>query len=162
MFASDLEKYEIMDLEAATKAIAQRPRAEGETAFPEIATIIAEVKLAARDRRIAAERERKMADEAAELRRRRTHPEDFIADKEIAEMEARLREKYQARFGVERENFLPEPKMLCCPECSAELPVPQNIRFWEPSGLREHADRIEELRRIADKNREANRAEVTA
>lgn len=39
LFASDLEKYELADLEAAIKLIFSKPRAEGETAFPELAAI---------------------------------------------------------------------------------------------------------------------------
>jgi len=52
-----------------------------------------------------------------------------------------------------KERVIPEPVMVTCPHCSEELPVPQNIRFWDPEELRAQADRIEELRRIAAANR---------
>jgi hypothetical protein len=49
----------------------------------------------------------------------------------------------------------PAPVMLACPHCSAELPVTQNIRFWTSEELRSHADTLDELQRMADKNRGA-------
>jgi hypothetical protein len=94
-----------------------------------------------------------MSDEAAERRRRIEHPEDFIADDEIKA----YAEKLSAKVGFEqpKDLVIPEPVLLSCPHCSAELPVPQNIRFWEPEELEQQAARIREIRRLADKNRGA-------
>jgi len=140
-----------MDIEAGLKAISSRRRAEGETAFPEIQAIVEECQAASRSRRIAAERERRMADEAAERRRRETHPEDYIADDEIKAMA----EKLSAKIGFEqpKEIEIREPAMLACPHCSKALPVSPNIRFWTAEELRTHADTLDELQRMADKNR---------
>ena|ERR1700735_683986 len=57
LFASDLEKYELTDLEAAVKIICSKPRAEGETAFPEIAVIEEAVRGVIRARRPSVEQE---------------------------------------------------------------------------------------------------------
>ncbi|WP_348269723.1 hypothetical protein P8936_16370 [Edaphobacter paludis] len=94
-----------------------------------------------------------MSDEAAERRRRIEHPEDFIADEQIKA----YAEKLAAKVGFEqpKELVIPDPVMLSCPHCSAELPVTQNIRFWTSSELRAHADTLDELQRLADKNRVA-------
>jgi len=140
-----------MDIEAGLKAISSRRRAEGETAFPEIQAIVEECQAASRNRRIAAQRERRIADEAAERRRRITHPEDFVADDEIKAMA----EKLSAKIGFDqpKEIVIPAPVMLTCPHCSAELPVSPNIRFWNAEELRSHADTLDELQRMADKNR---------
>jgi hypothetical protein len=154
VFASDLEHFDLIDIESATVAIAKRTRAEGETAFPEVQAIVEAAQAASRNRRIAGERERRMSDEAAERRRRVEHPEEFepIGPDDLEAMAAKL-----PNFNFERpkEIVIAPPAMLACPQCSAELPVAQNIRLWEPSELREQADRIEEIRRIAAKNREA-------
>ena len=57
VFAADLESYEIADIEAAMKALYSKPRAEGETAFPDVATILEAVRGVIRARRPSAEQE---------------------------------------------------------------------------------------------------------
>lgn len=140
------------DIEAGLKAISSVRRADGETAFPEIQAIVEAAQKSSRDRRIAADRERRMADEAAERRRRRDHPEDFIADDEIKAMADRLAAK--VGFEEPKEIIIPDPVMYTCPQCSFEHAVPPNLRFWTAEECRRHADVLDELDRIADKNRQ--------
>lgn len=145
----------MVDLEAAMKSIALRPRAEGETAFPEVATIIAETEAARRKRRIAGERERRIADEAAELRRRRTHPEEFEAFGP-ADIEA-LAKKSAGKFSFDRPKQA-EPVVKTCPHCSEVLPLPANMRFWTSDEVAAFAKLLASNERIAAANREANKA----
>jgi hypothetical protein len=51
LYASDLESYEMADLENAVGELAKKPRAEGQTAFPDIATILEAVRGAIRARK---------------------------------------------------------------------------------------------------------------
>jgi hypothetical protein len=156
VFAEDLMPYELTDIQSGLESLSSRPRNEGETAFPESAAVIAEVKYARRDRKAAEERERRIADEAAERRRRETHPEEYIASDEIKEMAARIGAK--CGMGYRKEVVSPEPKMESCPHCSGLLPVTTNIRFWSAKELYEFAAVKAESERIAELNREANKA----
>lgn len=117
--------------------------------------VIDEVKAAGRSRRAAEARERKMADEAAERRHRELHPEDFLDDQEIADMEDRLREKYKARFGEEKEIVIREPQMVTCPHCSGVLPLPANMRFWAADEVLAFGELLANGERIAAANRES-------
>lgn len=54
VFASDLESCDLGDIETALNLIASKPRAEGETAFPDVATIMEAIRSAARVRRAPA------------------------------------------------------------------------------------------------------------
>ena len=51
VLSSDLEKYELADLEEAMKVLCSRPRAEGETAFPDLPTILEAIRGVIRARR---------------------------------------------------------------------------------------------------------------
>lgn len=51
VYATDLEKYDLLDLEIAMHLLSSRPRAEGETAFPELAMIEEAVRGVARSRK---------------------------------------------------------------------------------------------------------------
>ncbi len=53
MFAQDLERFPLEDIEAGLGKIGLRPREEGETAFPDMGTMLHAIKIAGRDRRIA-------------------------------------------------------------------------------------------------------------
>jgi hypothetical protein len=157
VFASDLEPFEIVDLETATKAIAQRPRAEGETAFPEIATIIGEVQAAGRSRRTAEARERRLADEAEERRRRESHPEEFepIGPADLEAMAAKLGDK----FSFDRPKPKPHPVMenTDCPHCGKVLPISSGVRRMNSQELRDLADVMEQVENLSAANREANK-----
>jgi hypothetical protein len=149
------------DIEAGLRSISSRRRAEGETAFPEIATVVDEVQAVGRIRRIAEARERRRADEAAERRHREQHPEEFepIGPSDLEAMAAKLGDKFS--FERPKARAVPEPKMEACPHCSGLLPVTSNIRFWSAKELYEFAAVKEESERIAEMNREANKAHQT-
>jgi hypothetical protein len=151
--------FEMMDIQSGLESLSSRPRNEGETAFPESAAMKDEVQAAGRNRRTAEARERRLADEAREAVRRRTHPEEFdpIGPKDLEAMAAKL-----PNFSYERPKakVVPKPKMEVCPHCSGVLPVASNMRFWTSKEIREYADLKEELERIADANRAANKAHV--
>jgi hypothetical protein len=142
-FADDLSSFPLGDIEAGLLSISSRRRAEGETAFPEIATVVDEVQAVGRIRRIAEARERRMADEAAERRHREQHPGRKLGDK--------------FSFDRPKARAVPEPKMEACPHCSGLLPVTSNIRFWSAKELYEYAALKAESERIAEMNREANK-----
>lgn len=150
--------YELTDIQSGLELLSSRPRSEGETAFPEIATIVDSVKLAARERRIAGQRELRIAEEAAEARRRRLHPEEYepIGPADLEAMAAKLGDKF--KFERPKAKVIPEPKIENCPHCSKPLPVVGNIRFWTAKEIYEYAALKEESERIADMNREANKA----
>lgn len=155
VFASDLEPFEIADIEAGTFAIAQIPKEKGDTAFPEIADIKQAVVMAGRSRRTAEARERRIADEAAERRRRETHPEEFEAFGP-ADLEA-LAKKSAGKFSFERQKKA-EPMVTNCPHCSGVLPLPANMRFWTASEVAAFAEILANSERAAAANREAHKA----
>jgi hypothetical protein len=125
--------------------------------------IVDEVRAAGRTRRLTEARAARMAEEAAERKHREEHPEDFepITAADLEAMAAKLpsfdyeRPKAKVQAQKPKDAVVPEKPLLSCPHCSAELPVPQNIRFWTSSELRDHADTLDELQRLADKNRVA-------
>lgn len=61
---------------------------------------------------------------------------------------------------VPKAKAIPEPKIENCPHCSKPLPIVSNIRFWTAKELYEYAALKEESERIAEMNREANKAHV--
>ncbi len=81
-------KYDLMDIRTALESFPARN--EGETAFPDSYKVQEAVEAAGRNRRIAVDRERRMADEAAERRHRMAHPEDFV---DLSELVAELANK---------------------------------------------------------------------
>lgn len=52
VFAADLSNYALGDIRTGFKNLASRPRREGETAFPDLGTMLHEIDNAARARRI--------------------------------------------------------------------------------------------------------------
>ena len=78
IYASRLAKYELCDIRAAIEKLCLTPRAEGQTAFPDLPTVDAAVRAVRSERwraeRIRAEREQ----QAAEERDRREHPENYV------------------------------------------------------------------------------------
>jgi hypothetical protein len=123
--------------------------------------VVDEVQAVGRIRRIAEARERRRADEAAERRHREQHPEEFepIGPSDLEAMAAKLGDKFS--FERPKARAVPEPKMEACPHCSGLLPVTSNIRFWSAKELYEFAAVKEESERIAEMNREANKAHQT-
>jgi hypothetical protein len=156
VFASDLEHFDIIDLETAMLGIARKPRAEGETAFPEIQAIVEAAQKASRDRRIAGERERRMADEARERLRRQTHPEEFetIGPDDLAKMAKKL-----PNFDYDRPKITYKPTVedMDCPHCGKTLPISSGVKHLTSRELHDLADVMEQIENQSAANREANR-----
>lgn len=156
-FAEDLSKYPLGDIEAGLLSISSRRRADGETAFPEIATVVDEVLSAGRNRRIAEERERRMADEATERRRRETHPEEFepIGPADLEKMAAKLGDKFN--FDKPKPKAQPVIDPMDCPHCGKSLPISSGVRRMTSQELRDLADVIEQIENQSAANRDANK-----
>ena len=73
VYAADLEKFDLADIDKALVYLASEPRRPGETSFPETAVIVQAVQQA-RGRRVD-----KKSEMAAYYRRIRTHPEEFVS-----------------------------------------------------------------------------------
>lgn len=78
LLADDLSGKDLRDIEAGLGALAQRPREAGETAFPDLGTMLQFIKAAA-NARITREHEA-AAKEAREAKDRhvREHPEEYV------------------------------------------------------------------------------------
>jgi hypothetical protein len=83
IYCSHLSKYSLQDIRAAVSKLSLLKRAEGETAFPDLATLDEAVRCEGRDRRIAEAKQLKRTEEEAYERKRRDHPEDFISIADI-------------------------------------------------------------------------------
>jgi len=63
-------------------------------------------------------------------------------------------EKLNGRFGLEKpKEIITTCTELVCTGCGLAQPVAGNIRNWTPQQMRDHADLIEELAVIAERNR---------
>lgn len=150
LYASDLESYEIGNLETAFQNLAMKPRAEGETAFPDIGTILEAVRAVIRSSRPSPEEEStakwmKYLEDAK--------AEGIVGpDGDMLARIAALNEKH----SLDRPKVIDTtPVLMACPHCSKELPVAPNIRFWTPMELRDYADSVESVQKIAAANRAA-------
>ena len=146
LFAADLEHLELADLESALKELSLRPRRDGETAFPDLATVLEAV------RYVRAERSsrRALEKENERIAHFHAHPEFYEADEEIKEKFHALAEKMDM---PKTKPIIPDPVMVCCPHCHGMLPLAKNLRFWSPQELRNYAGVLEEVQAIADRNR---------
>jgi hypothetical protein len=142
LFGTHLSQYDQRDITAAIRHLSLRRRSEGETAFPDLATMDEAVR-DERNKRMAAERkEREREQEAAERRDREEHPDKYVEFDFKRDLPAMLRD-IQARKGQEiaaaRETIRTTGR---CPTCGA-VPgevIPQSLT---PKQLRELADSLE-------------------
>lgn len=72
VYASDLEKFDLLHIDLALQALCRHPRQPGESAFPEVARIIEAIKDVKRARAIPE------FDHAAYMRDVRAHPERYV------------------------------------------------------------------------------------
>lgn len=134
LFAEHLCQYEQRDLAATVNRLALQERCEGELAFPDLATLDRAVR-DERNGRMRAEREqRERAEAAAEEKRRREHPEDFVPFDFAGELA-----KIKARKG---ETMTPQ-----VPRRGASLSNSADIQYLTPQQLRELADVLERQER---------------
>lgn len=150
VYANDLEKYDLLDIEAGINALP--PKRDGQTAFPDTDTILEAIRGVIRERRVveaSSERDRIWEQRVKYCQE---HPEEREMNAEVLNQVERLNAKFG--FDKPKEVELPHPVMMACPHCSAELPVAQNIRFWTSEDLRNHADILDNLHAIAMENAE--------
>lgn len=96
VFADDLMGFDLRDVEAGLDRIGMRPRNEGETAFPDVATLQMAVR-AARGVRIACEaKERERQHDLIAEQHRKDHPELYCS---TADFWKEAMEKIRTRFG---------------------------------------------------------------
>lgn len=99
VYSKDLLNQGLEDIAAACDNLAMEERQEGQTAFPSIALMLAEVGHVARKRRIAAAKvDLDMKLKAAE-QDRRDHPENYVP---IRDIWAEVKEKLVPKFGASR------------------------------------------------------------
>lgn len=144
IFAGDLEKYELADIEAGINALP--PKRDGQTAFPDVDTILEAVRGVIRARKaVEDDPGRKWSKYVEQCQSEAI----FEPDAEALDLISRLNEK----FGLERPREI-ETKhfILCCPKCSFEMPVAGNIRCWTSDELRAHAATLDEMHKMAMAN----------
>ncbi len=145
-FADDLSCYSLGDIEAALVQIASVPRRDGETAFPEVATIFEAIRGVRRGKADS----KAIEQENKRVAHYKANPDMYVSATEFAELVKPLNEK----FGMEKPKVInTTPVEMLCPHCSQALPVAPNIRFWTPQELRTYADLVDENQRLADLNR---------
>ena len=98
-FAGELERFNYLDVESAIELLCKTRRQDGETAFPDLATMIEAVEAAARSRRIAEAKQARKLSEEEERRHREAHPEEYVSVKEIFDA-ARVKNV----FSMEKKN----------------------------------------------------------
>jgi hypothetical protein len=96
VYASDLERHELNDIDKALQNLVRHPRVPGESAFPEVAVIVEAVK-AVKRARIKPE-----FDVAAYMADFRAHPQNYISvdeciDEEIAKRRAQGKRVWERR-----------------------------------------------------------------
>lgn len=139
------------DVFTALDKIGSRPRKEGETAFPEIAAIIAETRgIQVLRVRYMENAERDKSWEEYKAKAKREMDEDKA---DPVEWQAKIDAASQ-RLGMERKpkELDLAPKMQTCPWCTEELPIAANFRFWTTDEMRKYAD---ELDAAKDRKRQA-------
>jgi hypothetical protein len=156
VYADDLKHLDLPAIEEGLRVLSLTPRAEGETAFPDIGTVLQAV------RRIINPRYQRIALDEINARalHREANPEMYITDDETKAMVDRLAAKHGMRATKKPE--VRDYKEELCPHCHKHLPVATNIRFWSSQELRDLADVVEKNEKIAAANRESNRAAVEA
>lgn len=134
--------------------ISSVPRRDGETAFPEIATIFEAIRGVKRGKS-----ERSAIDaENARVAHFKAYPELYETPAEVAEMAKRLSEK----FGMERNREIKtQYQEVTCPHCQCLLPVANNIRFWSSQELVDLAKVVATSERIASENRNSPQEDVS-
>lgn len=148
IYSEDLDIYSLPDIEAALELIANKSRREGETAFPDVETIREAVRAVIRSSRPSADEE-----SATRWLQYLENCKSEGVEKPDTETLARI-EKLNGKFGLEKpKEIITTCTELVCPGCGLAQPVAGNIRLWTPEQLHEHANLLEELAVIAERNR---------
>jgi hypothetical protein len=146
-FSKDLAVYSLSDIDQALMRIASVPRREGETAFPEVATILEAVRGVIRARKVP---------EPTSGERWAAHVDEYWKNPP-APLDAEL----QAKVDAMNEKFsLTKPKEIItvnaeivCPRCQFAQAVSANFRNWTADEILEYGAVVKELEQIAERNR---------
>ena len=157
--AADLSTYELTDIEAGLEWLRIQERREGESAYPDMGTMIVAIKRFRSTRKAAEDKAKQEADDAASKEDFRLHPENYITSAETQAMLERLAKK--VNFDKPRE-IDQTPVMVACARCGFEHPVARNMRFWDPDEIEAYAKLLREVRAVAAANREIALAELQA
>jgi hypothetical protein len=134
------------DIEAAVETLIYTPRKEGETAFPDLATLDARICEVKNARLKAAREDRERAEADAEERDRREHPERYFDVRQ--QIKDFLKQK-----GIE---ILPreKPKSLYCEHCRGV-----QLEAFTAADFRALADVVEEREALKVRERAADTLE---
>lgn len=77
LLADDLSKCDMRDIEAGLTHLAQQPREPGETAFPDLGSMLSRINWAANRRLEAEDTQRRNEEREAKERHMREHPEEY-------------------------------------------------------------------------------------
>ena len=131
LYSSELDRFQIEDIESAVRKLMYRKRAEGETAFPDLPTLSEEVRAFARVRREDEQRAADRKREGAERKHRIEHPEEYMPARDV-----------WAEF-LEKRKLMPKPAIKvpgACPHCNGV-----QLSAFKPADLRALADVMEAL-----------------
>lgn len=147
LYTPFLMPYELKHIKTAIERLSLKPRAEGETAFPALATVLEGVRAVVRECRPS---------EPTSGERWASHVEEFwknppapLDDELQARVDA-LNEKYDLKKPKEIETVNSD---LVCPKCQFAHPVSVNLRNWNSKEIYDYAVLVEQLEVIAARNR---------
>ena len=156
LYSSHLAHFQLEDVREGLRKLSLRRRQEGETAFPDLATVLDTVDDARRDRRIAEENEKKREAEEAEAAYWRDHPEErvFFDPHEILKNLGKAAPDVKAPVRTD-----PITQCPCCGEVL--LLEGAQLSQWTSKMLREYADYVEKRDSVkAEAEQLASTAEV--
>jgi len=138
LYSSELARHQAEDIDAAVRKLMYCRREQGETAFPDLATLDEEIRGFAKMRRQNLAREFEHRQQEAEAQRRMEHPEDYVPVRDI-----------WAEFMEKRAAAPPSMRRMnaSCPHCNGV-----ELKNLKPADLRALAEVIE-------KQQEAGNAE---
>jgi hypothetical protein len=146
-FADDLSSYQLSDIDQALMRIASVPRRDGETAFPEVATILEAVRGVIRARK---------AIENDEGVRWAKYVERCKAEGTV-EPDAETLEKIEAlneKFSLTKpKEIVTVNAEIICPRCQFAQAVSANFRNWTADEILDYGAVVKELEQIAERNR---------
>jgi len=137
LYVPALMKYDLTIIHAAIVALSLKPRADGETAFPALGTILAAV----RDAR-EAQGESRASQEIDRLRAHKAaNPDHYTTSDETKAMVAELSAKFS--MDAKPREIEIRSSEVCCPHCEGKLPLASNLRFMSSTDLRMYADALD-------------------
>ena len=140
-FASILSQYRPKDVCSALDRLAHTRREEGETAFPDLATLEEAIRADAAKRLSADKREAERSAAAAEDRDRAEHPENYFS---VADAMAEVMRRKGVELRQKQEVKAAAESTAECPKCGAVLILSgATLTHLTPTMLRQLADLLE-------------------